>query len=263
MNKEQSEKFNDILNTAKLAFSDDYLCPKVEKKVEKVNNFSKFNFKEVLLNNLDKKEIRNSQTDQKEYKPVKNNIKENLSDYSSLDYFELEKLVLNCSKCDAALIRKSIIYGEGNKNVKLMVIGEGPGKDEDYNNKIFVGKSGQYLRKWLSSINLNIENDVYLSNIVKCFSNSNPTNEMVNACLPYLERQIELINPKVILILGKIAANNLLKLNLPMKNLRGNIYSYKRVPCVVTYHPAAVLRNPEWRRPVWEDLKKASKLINI
>jgi len=254
MNKEDKLKEVDkILDLAKIAFSDDFLSRPKENDNKKAIKFEN----PILKNKIEpiKKESKNTLFNFEE-------VKESSLFYDK-DYFELEKIVLNCSKCEAANIRKNIIFGKGNRPATLMVIGEGPGREEDLNNDIFVGKSGQYLYKWLESINLNVEQDVYLSNIVKCYSSTNPTKEIVSACSPYLVRQIELVNPKVILVLGKIAANFLFNLDMSMKDYRGKIYTYKRIPSIVTYHPAAVLRNPEWRRPVWEDLKKIKQLISI
>ena len=260
MSKEKSlEKINELLDMAKIAFSDDYLCENKESQDIKVKNFDKFNFKKAIKNNINNKNEENPQSEE----TINLDLKEPKSEYSDMNYSELEKTVLSCSKCMAANIRKHVIFGKGIRPASLMVIGEGPGRDEDYNNDLFVGRSGQYLYKWLEAINLDIKGDVYLSNIVKCFSNNNPTKDMVDLCFPYLERQIELVNPKVILVLGKIAGNTLFKQDLQMKEMRGKIYTYKRIPCIVTYHPAAVLRNLDWRRPVWDDIKKVKQLINI
>ncbi len=256
MSKEKSlEKINELLDMAKVAFSDDYLCEIKKSQDIKVSSYEKFKYKQAINN------IKENITQHQEM--IDLDLKKSKSEYSDMDYFELEKTVLSCSKCMAANIRKHVIFGKGPRPASLMVIGEGPGRDEDYNNDLFVGRSGQYLYKWLEAINLNVQSDVYLSNIVKCFSNNNPTKDMVDLCFPYLERQIELVNPKAILVLGKIAGNTLFKQELPMKDMRGKIYTYKRIPCIVTYHPAAVLRNPDWRRPVWDDIKKVKQLINI
>ena len=253
MNKpKELEKIVEILDMTSTAFSEDYLTK---------------NKKEIKTKSLQRGKYKKEIKQKPQIKETNLNINvENttfLTQYGNQDYFELEKTVLNCSKCEAANVRKNIIFGKGARPATLMVIGEGPGREEDNNNDIFIGKSGQYLHKWLQAIDINISEDVYFSNIVKCFSGTNPTQNIVDTCFPYLERQIELVNPKVILILGKIAANNLFKQNEGMKNMRGKIYTYKRIPCIVTYHPAAVLRNPNWRRPVWEDLKKVKQLINI
>lgn len=259
----KSEKFDsliDIIDKTKISFSDNYLSNNIVEKPEKiVKKNNNIDLRKRYLEKIQDNEIKERKV---EKQVVRNEIiSENK--YEQIDYNDLKNIVLNCSKCSAASIRKSIIFGEGEINPKLMIIGEGPGSEEDLKNKIFVGKSGQYLRKWLTAINLNLEKDVYFSNIVKCYSATNPTLEIVNSCKPYIERQIELVNPKAILILGKIAANNLLNKNETMKDLRGNIYSYKRIPCIVTYHPAAVLRNLQWRAPVWQDLQKLQKLISI
>lgn len=249
------EEVENLLKLANTAFSDDYLTEKKdlkEIKPHKVNSFLKRKHFEEK-----KEEIRETENNYEFTSSIKK------SEFGDKNYFDLEKIVLNCSKCEAANIRKNIIFGKGVRPATLMVIGEGPGREEDNNNDLFIGKSGQYLHKWLEAIEVNSNEDVYFTNIVKCFSGFNPTQTIVDSCFPYLERQIELVNPKVILILGKIAANNIFKQNLVMKDMRGKIYTYKRIPCIVTYHPAAVLRNPHWRRPVWEDLKKVKQLIDL
>jgi len=251
------EKLIDILDSSKVAFGDDYLSKPKKEDIKVLKQNKTTNFKKRYL------EKRKQQEKEKSSNKIEIPSNQNKKEIDNLSYNELEGLVLNCNKCYASSIRKSIIFGKGDINPKLMVIGEGPGREEDIHNEIFVGKSGQYLKNWLAAINLSFEKDVYLSNIVKCFSNSNPTKEIVNSCKPYLDRQIELVKPKAILILGKIAANNLLDKNSTMKDLRGNIYTYKKIPCIVTYHPAAVLRNPQWRAPVWQDLQKVEKLYSL
>ncbi len=254
MNKEKHlNEVIEILNMANTAFSDDYLTKKEVKEDKKDSFKNKLRYREEI--NKIQKQTQKTEPTLSAKLPV--------SPFSEKNYFELEKIVLNCTKCIASSTRNSVVFGKGEKPAKLMVIGEGPGKEEDARGDLFVGKSGQYLYKWLHSINVNVDSEVYFTNIVKCFSGSNPTQEIVDSCLPYLERQIELVNPKVILILGKIAANNLFKNELSLNGMREKIHTYKRIPCIVTYHPAAVLRNPTWRRPVWEDLKKVKQLIKI
>ncbi|MGD1821311.1 MAG: uracil-DNA glycosylase [Pleomorphochaeta sp.] len=264
----QIEKLLKIIDDSKVAFSDDYLSFPKDEEIQVKKTVTPDDFKKRFLERQNKFVVDNKE----KIEPIQINevrdenlfeMKEEIKEFSKLTYQELQELVKTCKKCPAAQIRKQSLFGKGDNNPKLMIIGEGPGREEDTNNDLFVGKSGQYLRKWLAAINLTFEKDVYLTNIVKCYSKTNPTKEMAISCLPYLQRQIEIVNPKVILILGKVAAVNLLNKDTTMKNLRGNIYSYKRVPSIVTYHPAAVLRNPQWRAPVWEDLQKVDRLIKV
>lgn len=178
-------------------------------------------------------------------------------------FTQLNDLVNNCNLCNVADKRKNILFGEGPIPARLMVIGEGPGKDEDSTGRLFVGRSGQFLSRWLTAISLNIRKDVYLSNVIKCFSGTNPSKTEVAHCIKYLERQIQFVKPEAILVLGKVAANGLFKTDLPLNQYRGKILRYDNIPVIVTYHPAAVLRNPEWKRPVWEDIKKIATILNL
>ncbi len=186
------------------------------------------------------------------------------NDISHLSYSQLKYLSKSCQNCRASKIRANTIFGEGPLDARLLVIGEGPGEYEDRENKIFVGPSGQYLEKWLKGINLDMRKDVYLTNIVKCYSKGNPTSDMVNSCKGYLKREIQLVAPTAILVLGKVAANGLLENELSLATLREKNIYYNGIPTIVTYHPAAVLRNQKmWRRPAWEDVKKVARLLNI
>ncbi len=252
----QFDELIDLIDKTKISLGEDYLADVVRDKnikIKKNNDISKSSIKlEQMITEL--------KVEKKEKKEI--NIFQKAS--NSLNSFqELNDIVIKCSKCPASNIRSQSIFGKGDLYPKLMVIGESPGKDEDFQNDLFVGKSGQYLERWLSAINLDFKSDIYFTNVVKCFSNSNPTKEMVQICLPYLIRQIELVEPKTILVLGKIAANALFENDFPLKDMRGKIKFYNRIPTIVTYHPAAVLRNLNWRKPVWEDLQKLEKLINI
>jgi DNA polymerase len=140
----------------------------------------------------------------------------------------------------------------------VMVIGEGPGGDEDRQGLPFVGRAGQYLDKWLEALGLSRDRDVYIANIVKCRppGNRDPQTREIEACTPYLRRQIDIIRPKTILALGRFAAAWLTGSVQSLGKMRGRTFDFKGVPVVVTYHPSGVLRNPEYRRPVWEDLKR-------
>jgi DNA polymerase len=141
-----------------------------------------------------------------------------------------------------------------------MIIGEGPGADEDRLGKVFVGRSGQLLTKMLSAIKLTRE-DVYIANIVKCRppENRNPLPEEKSACLPYLEEQISIIQPELILILGKVAAVTLLEIDQTLKAFREKTYNFRGTKTYVSYHPSALLRNPSWKKLAWIDLQKLQK----
>jgi len=173
---------------------------------------------------------------------------------------ELEKKYRSCTKCALHSGRNNFCYGNGNADARLMIIGEGPGADEDKMGKVFVGRSGQLLTKMLSAINLS-RDEIYISNIVKCRppNNRNPLTEEKRACLPYLEEQISIIQPEFILMLGKVAAVTLLEIDQTLKAFREQTYLYKGITTFVSYHPSALLRNPNWKKFAWIDLQKLQK----
>jgi DNA polymerase len=177
----------------------------------------------------------------------------------SLD--ELNARICNCTKCGLGYTRTKFVFGVGNPKASLMLIGEAPGADEDAQGEPFVGRAGQLLNKILEAIHFK-RSDVYICNILKCRppSNRKPTLEESELCKPYLKKQIELIKPKVILCLGLTAAENLLGTTESMSRLRGRVMQYEGVPVMITYHPAALLRNPNWKRPAWEDVQAVKKL---
>jgi DNA polymerase len=177
-----------------------------------------------------------------------------LQQYQSLK--ELFEATKDCQKCKLGKTRKNYVFGEGNEQAKLVVVGEAPGADEDETGRPFVGRSGELLNKILSSVKFE-RSDVYICNIVKSRppQNRNPEPDEIEACLPYLLRQIELIRPKMILALGKVAANTLLENNLSMTAMRGKVHRWKSIDVVATYHPAALLRNPNWKKLCWEDVQ--------
>lgn len=172
--------------------------------------------------------------------------------------------VLVCTKCPLAETRTKAVPGDGVADHPLvMVIGEGPGADEDAQGRPFVGKAGQYLDKWLAAIELSREENVFITNIVKCRppQNRDPKPDEIFACRPYLRRQIALIQPKAILTLGRFASAEISGRQGGIGKIRGSVYSFDGVPVVPTYHPSGVLRNPEWRRPVWDDLRTLRDLL--
>ncbi|NTW53727.1 MAG: uracil-DNA glycosylase [Chlorobaculum sp.] len=169
---------------------------------------------------------------------------------------DVRRIAIECRKCRLAETRKNVVFGEGNPKAGLFVIGEAPGADEDAQGRPFVGRSGQLLDKILFAIGFE-RKDVYIGNIIKCRppENRNPLTDEIDCCKPWLMQQLEIINPKVLLLLGKVAANTILGNTQSMGSMRGRIIKWNRFDCVVTYHPAALLRNPNWKRLCWEDVQ--------
>jgi uracil-DNA glycosylase len=177
---------------------------------------------------------------------------------------EIEQAVSSCENCDLCMRRGRTVPGEGVLDPLVMLIGEGPGAEEDRSGRPFVGRAGQYLDKWLESIDLGREKNVFITNIVKCRppGNRDPLPEEKAQCVPFLQEQIEIIRPRSILALGRIAAQFLAGTTEGISRMRGNVYSYGSIPLVATYHPSAVLRNENLRRPVWEDLKLLRSVLD-
>lgn len=181
-----------------------------------------------------------------------------------LDWAELERRVVGCMACELHRSRTQTVFGTGSRDADWMVIGEAPGADEDRQGEPFVGRAGQLLNAMLRAIGLSRE-QVYIANILKCRPprNRDPRLEEVAACEAYLHRQVELVRPRVILAVGRIAAHNLLKTDTPLGRMRGRRYTYTdtEIPVVVTYHPAYLLRNPADKRKAWQDLKFAQRML--
>ena len=174
---------------------------------------------------------------------------------------ELKEMALQCTRCkELAVKRKSVVFGAGNVKAQLMFVGEAPGHDEDEQGLPFVGQAGQLLTKIIESIGLTRE-QVFIANVLKCRPPGNrpPKPEEISNCEPYLKRQIELIQPKIICALGTFAAQTLLKTDTPISQLRGKFCDYGGSKMMCTYHPAYLLRNPGDKRKVWEDMKKIKK----
>ncbi len=174
----------------------------------------------------------------------------------------LKQEVSVCQKCELHKTRTQTVFGVGNPNADWLIIGEAPGADEDKQGEPFVGRAGQLLNSMLLAMGLQRE-QVFIANILKCRppNNRDPKPDEVVACESYLRQQIGLIKPKIILAVGRIAAQNLLKVDTPIGKMRGNQYQYpdSELPVIVTYHPAYLLRSPREKRKVWEDLKIAMK----
>ena len=187
----------------------------------------------------------------------KHQHKQKSIEQAKTNLISLNNIVSVCENCDLHKTRTNTVFGEGNESAKILFIGEAPGRDEDKQGKPFVGRAGKLLTEIISSINLTRE-DIYIANTVKCRppNNRNPEEKEVEACSDYLEQQIDLIRPKVIVLLGKIAANRVLKIDQPIGELRKKIFIIKpkNIPTIIFYHPAYILRSPKEKKKVWEDL---------
>lgn len=184
-----------------------------------------------------------------------------LADLDSVD--AVARAVASCTRCPLHATATNPVPGTGNHRAQLMVVGEAPGASEDEQGLPFVGAAGQLLTKILAAVDLARE-DVFICNVLKHRppGNRNPLPDEVTACRPFLARQFELIKPKVIVALGTFAAQTLLETKLAIGKLRGQLHRYHGVPLIVTYHPAALLRNPSWKRPTWEDVQLARRILD-
>jgi uracil-DNA glycosylase family 4 len=175
----------------------------------------------------------------------------------------VREIALGCPRCGLAKTRTHVVFGEGRENADVMVVGEAPGQEEDRSGRPFVGRAGKLLDLVLQSAGF-ARGDVYICNVLKCRppQNRNPQPDEVSACSPYLLRQVELVQPRVILAFGAFAAQTLLGTDISIGKLRGRTHQYRGVPLVPTYHPAACLRHPAWVRSVWEDLQRARDILD-
>ena len=173
------------------------------------------------------------------------------------------KEICECQECPLGKTRNKFVFGVGNPNAKVMLIGEGPGADEDEQGIPFVGRAGQLLTKILEAISFKRE-EVYIANIVKCRppGNRTPNPLEIETCIPYLYKQIEIIQPKLILCLGTTAAVSLLKRKSSLTAMRNKVHFIGEIKAVVTYHPAALLRNPNWKKDCWADVQFFRKLYD-
>jgi DNA polymerase len=172
-------------------------------------------------------------------------------------YDELRELAMGCTRCGLAATRENVVFSDGNPNARLVVVGEAPGANEDATGLPFVGQAGQLLDLMLASVDLSRKESVYICNVLKCRppANRNPAADEIHACSPFLHRQLELVKPRALLAVGLFAAQLLTSSDRPLGKLRGTVHEYRGIPLVVTYHPAALLRNPGWNKPTWEDLQ--------
>lgn len=170
---------------------------------------------------------------------------------------DLQREIGGCQQCRLAKGRKNIVFGEGNPDAQLMFIGEGPGREEDIQARPFVGDAGKVLTSLINKMGLRRE-DVYIGNIVKCRppSNRDPEDDEKKICSSFIDKQINIIQPKVILALGRIAAQTLVETKIPISKLRGKFYDYKGIPVMPTFHPAYLMRNPKDKWLTWEDVQQ-------
>lgn len=183
---------------------------------------------------------------------------------AALDSIEaVARAASTCHLCSLGATATQAVPGEGNPRAGFVCVGEAPGATEDETGRPFVGQSGQLLTKILAAVNFTRE-DVFICNVLKHRppANRNPTLDEIKACSPYLLRQLELLQPRVILALGTFASQTLLQTTQPIGKLRGKVHRYYGVPLIVTYHPAALLRNPAWKRPTWEDVQLARRIFD-
>jgi len=183
-------------------------------------------------------------------------------DFTTLDDFRAA--ICNCQKCPLGRTRNKFVFGVGDQQADLVVIGEAPGADEDAQGEPFVGRAGKLLDQILAAVNLKRGEGVYIANILKCRppGNRDPLPSEVEECEPHLIKQLQLLRPKLIVALGRIAAQTLLKTGEPLAKLRGKVHDYHGIPLMVTFHPAALLRNPAWKRPTWEDVQQVRALLD-
>ena len=170
---------------------------------------------------------------------------------------QLQEEIGDCTRCKLHKERKNIVFGEGSSGARLMFIGEGPGRDEDIQARPFVGKAGELLTKLIEKMGMKRE-DVYIANIVKCRPpfNRDPEEDEIATCKPFVERQAEIINPGVIMSLGRVSAQSILGMKMPISKMRGNFFSFNEIPLMPTFHPAYLLRNPKDKWLVWDDAQK-------
>lgn len=222
-------------------------------------------FGDVIYKGLEtfpvEKTIDNSISEEHSLDEVTDSVHSQWNSSSSLEI--LQSRICECKRCPLGNTRTNFVFGVGNPQADIMVIGEAPGADEDAKGEPFVGRAGQLLTKILQAINFE-RDEVFIANILKCRppDNRTPVPSEVEQCEPYLLKQIELIKPKFILAVGLTAANTLLKQKYKMGDIRGKIFDYHDVNMLVTYHPAALLRNPEWKKYTWEDVQLLRRLYD-
>ena len=185
-------------------------------------------------------------------------------DTSGLTLTDLYTKIARCTKCPLARTRNNVVPGEGVENPDVLVIGEGPGYDEDMSGRPFVGKAGILLDKMLAAIELDRNKNCYIANIVKCRppNNRDPQPDEQSTCFAFLQAQIHILKPKMILCMGRISGHKMLETEEPLNKLRGQFFEYNGIPLMVTYHPSALLRDQSLKAPAWQDLKAFKKKLD-
>lgn len=183
---------------------------------------------------------------------------------SGLTLSELYSKITRCTKCQLARTRNNVVPGEGVEKPDVLVIGEGPGYDEDMSGRPFVGKAGILLDKMLAAIELDRNKNCYIANIVKCRppNNRDPQPDEQSTCFAFLQAQIHILKPKMILCMGRISGHKMLETEEPLNKLRGQFFEYNGIPLMVTYHPSALLRDQSLKAPAWQDLKAFKKKLD-
>ncbi len=182
----------------------------------------------------------------------------------SSDLASYNNEIKNCLKCELGSTRNNFVFGVGDFNASLILVGEAPGAQEDLRGEPFVGRAGKLLDQMLSAINRSREKDVFICNVLKCRppDNRDPSKNEIEKCEPYLVNQIDLIQPKLIVALGRVAGKTLLSVDKSLKDMRNTIHNYHGTDLIVTYHPAALLRNSNWKPDAWKDFKWIRSLID-
>jgi len=183
-----------------------------------------------------------------------------MNNNNTLNLTEFHRQVVNCTKCSLSETRNQLVFGVGNPESPVVFVGEAPGREEDIKGEPFVGRSGRLLDKIFAAINLSRE-DIYICNVLKCRppNNRDPLRSEIELCEQYLIQQLEIISPGLIVALGRIAAYTLLNISDKMADMRTKMYEYHNIPLKVTYHPSALLRNPNLKRNAWEDFQEIRK----
>ena len=197
-------------------------------------------------------------------KSANSNDEENVQWHSSASLSEFEGLIFTCEKCDLHKSRTRFVFGKGNENADVMLVGEAPGTEEDRRGEPIAGQADELLTKMLAAINLS-RDQVYTTNILKCRAplHREPSPTEIESCRPYLEKQVQLISPKIVICLGQIAAHALLQSASVLAELRGQIFEFNDVAVFVTYHPTALLNDASLKRGAWEDLQRIQQFLKV
>lgn len=208
-----------------------------------------------------RKELSKMEEESAAKEPIRDHIKPDWEDKNTLP--SLHSAIKDCLACQLGYTRNEFVFGEGNPDASILFVGEAPGADEDKHGRPFIGRAGQLLTKIINAIGFERE-EVFIANVIKCRppANRRPEKEEVKECIPYLKKQIDLIKPDFMVALGLTAAESLTGNKYRMKDVRGQLLDFNGTPLLITYHPAALLRNPHWKKDVWEDMQLLLSLYN-